>query len=95
MIPSWIGRIKGKTGGGMGSNLGLTALGITMGLCVGIGTGAGYLLDRRLGSTPTFMVVGFLWAPSRRSGRSSGRRRRADGRKRRRPQAVQATSARR
>ena len=60
MIPAVDRGDQGKSGGGMGSNLGLTALGITMGLCVGIGTGAGYLLDRRLGSTPTFMVVGFL-----------------------------------
>jgi F0F1-type ATP synthase assembly protein I len=31
-----------------------------MGLCVAIGAGAGYLVDKRLGSTPVFLVVGFL-----------------------------------
>ncbi|MCD6351372.1 MAG: AtpZ/AtpI family protein [Armatimonadetes bacterium] len=40
--------------------LDLASLGIVMGVCVGIGMGAGLLLDRRLGTEPWLAVVGLI-----------------------------------
>lgn len=43
-----------------GPLLRLSALGLTMGLCIAIGAGAGLWLDHRLSSEPAALVVGFF-----------------------------------
>lgn len=38
----------------------MSVVGLTLALCIALGTGGGMWLDKRLGTEPAFTVVGFL-----------------------------------
>ncbi len=76
MAVTWSGRDECLTGKGAASNIrrvklkgngqryrdvaNLGTLGLTMVLCVGLGVGAGLWIDKRVGSSPDFTIVGLF-----------------------------------